>query len=165
MEGRAKLWFHCDLPREMHPKCICELRILIRHNHSRQPMEPPPTFRNWLCSLQLDCISHNWHHVCQLGKPHYHHQNGIIPLLLRPTCHQIHAHTIPWQRRDRQWLQMITLLLVRDLVHLASTQTFTAWVLTSFMHGQWYFVDTILWWMFFTSMADNGTMIFFLECQ
>jgi hypothetical protein len=39
----------------MHPKCICELRILIRHNHSWQPVVPPPTFENWLCALQRGC--------------------------------------------------------------------------------------------------------------
>jgi hypothetical protein len=146
----------------MHSKCICELRISIRHNHSWQPVVPPPTFENWLCGLQRGCGSHNRHHVCQLGKPHYHHEDGIISLWLRPTCDQVHAHTMPWLRRDRQRLQEAALLLVRRLVHLAPTQAFTKWVITSFMHGQWYLLDIILWWMFFSSMAGNKTMVLFL---
>jgi hypothetical protein len=73
MEGRAKLWSHSDLPSQMYQKCICELWILIGHNHSRQPVVFPLTFENWLCGLQRGCGSHNRHHVCQLGKPHYHH--------------------------------------------------------------------------------------------
>ena len=99
--------------REMHPKYICEIRILIRHNHCWQPVVPPPTFENWLCGLQHGCGSHNWHHVCEFAKPHYHYQDGIIPLWLRPTCHKVHAHTMPWLLRDRPWLQKAALLLVR----------------------------------------------------
>ena len=113
----------------MHPKCTCELRILIRHNHSRQPVVPPPTFENWLCGLQRGCGSHNRHHVCQLGKPHYHHQDGIISLWLRQTCDEVHAYTMPWPRRDRQRSQEAALLLVRGLVHLVSTQAFTKWII------------------------------------
>jgi hypothetical protein len=74
------LSFFPDLPREMHSKCTCEFRISIRHNHSRQPVVPPPTFENWLCGLRRGCGFHNRHHVCQLDKPHYHHQDGIISL-------------------------------------------------------------------------------------
>jgi hypothetical protein len=81
--------------------------------------------------------------VCQLGKPHHHHHDGIIPLWLRQTCDQVHAHTMPWLRRDRQRLQGAALLLVRGSVHLASIQVFTKWVITLFMHGQWYLPDTI----------------------
>jgi hypothetical protein len=165
MEGRAKLWFHSDLPSKMHPKCICELQISIWHNHSRQPVVPPPTFENWLCGLQRGCSSHNRHHVCQFGKPHYHHQDGIIFLWLRQTYDEVHAHTMPWLRRDRQRLQEATLFLVRGSVHSASTQAFTEWIIISFMHSQWYLFDTILWWIFLSSMAGNETMIFFIECQ
>jgi hypothetical protein len=43
-------------------------------------MVSPLTFENWLCGLQRGCGSHNRHHVCQLGKPHYHDQDGIILL-------------------------------------------------------------------------------------
>ena len=145
MEGRVKFWFYSDLPSEMHPKCICKLWIWIRHNHSRQPVVPPPTFENWLCGLQRGCGFHNRHHVCQFGKPHYHHHDGIIPLWLRQTCDQVHAHTMSWLRRDRQRLQGVALLLVRGSVHSASTQAFTKWITISFMHGQWYLLDTILW--------------------
>jgi hypothetical protein len=136
IEGRAKLWFHSDLPREMHPKYICELRISIRHNYSRQPVVPSPTFENWLCGLQRGYGSHDRHHVCQLGKPSYHHQDGIISLWLQQTCYQVHAHTMSWLRRNRQRLQEAALILVRDSVHLASTQAFTKWTISSFMHGQ-----------------------------
>ena len=39
-------------------KCIKNaLWTLVRHNHSRQPMVPPPTFENWLCGLQRCCGS------------------------------------------------------------------------------------------------------------
>jgi hypothetical protein len=145
----------------MHPKCICELQILIRYNHSWQPVVFPLTFENCLCGLQRGCGSHIWHHVCQLGKRHYHHQDGIILLWLRPTCHQVHAYTMPWLHQDWQRLQEAALFLVRGFVHLASTQVFTKWVITSFMHGQWYLLNTILWWIFFSSMADNETMILF----
>ena len=128
----------------MHPKCICELRILIRHNHFRQPVVPPPTFENWLCGLQRGCGFHNWHHVCQLGKPHYHHQDGIIFFWLRQTCNEVHAYTMPWPRRDRQWSQETTLLLVRGSVHSTSTQAFTKWAISSFKSDQNYLYNNTL---------------------
>jgi hypothetical protein len=130
MEGRAKLWFHSDLPGDMHPKCICELRISIWYNHSRQPVLPPPTFENWLWGLQRGCGSHNRHHVCQLGKPHYNHQDSIISLWLRQTCDEVHTYTMPWPWRDRQRSQEAALLLVRGSVHSASTQAFTKWIIS-----------------------------------
>jgi hypothetical protein len=144
----------------MHPKCICELRILIRHNHSRQPVVPPPTFENWLCGLQRGCGFHNWHHTCQLGKPLYHHQGGIIYLWLRQTCDEVHAYTMPWSRWDRQWSQKSAMLLVRGSVHSASTQAFTKWAISSFMSGQNYLLNTTLSW-FFIFMAGYGTINFF----
>jgi hypothetical protein len=129
-------------------KCIQNafviFRILIRHNHSQQPVVPPPTFENWLCGLQRGCGSHNWHHVCQLGKPHYHHQDGIISSWLRQTCDEVRAYTMPWPCRDRQRLQEAALLLERDSVHSASTQAFTKWAISSIMHGQNYLFNITL---------------------
>jgi hypothetical protein len=146
----------------MHPKCICELWISIRHNHSRQPVVPPPTFENWLCGLQRGCGSHNWHHVCQLGKPHYHHQDGITSLWLRQICDEVHAHTMSWPRRDRPRSQVAALLLIRGSVDLASIEAFRKWAISSFIRGQSYLLDTTLSW-FFSSMAAYGTIIFFHE--
>ena len=148
----------------MHPKCICELRISIRHNHYWQLVVPPPTFENWLCGLQRGCGSHNWHHVCQLGKPQYHHQDGITSLWLRQICDEVHAHTMPWPRRDRPRSQLAALLLIRGSVHLAFIQALTKWVITSFMHGQNHILNTTILW-FFSSMAGNGTLVFFLQNQ
>jgi hypothetical protein len=34
---------------------------------------------------------------------------------------------------------------VRGLVHSASIQALTKWITISFMHSQWYLLDTILW--------------------
>ena len=44
----------------------------------------------------------------------------------------------------------------------ASAPTFIKWVISSFMHGQYYLLNTTLW-VFFTSMAPNGTIIFFMK--
>jgi hypothetical protein len=100
--------------------------------------------------------------VCQLGKLHYHHQYGIISLWFWQTCDEVHTYTMLWPRRDMQWLQEFALLLVRGSVHLAFTQVFTKWAITSSMYSQWYLFDTIQWWMFFSSMTDNETMILFI---
>ena len=102
MEGRAKLWFHVNIPSEIHAKCICEFLIWIQHNHSQQPVVPPPIFENWLYGLQRGCGFHNWHYMCQLGKPLYHHQDDIISLWLRQNFDEVHAYTMPWPRRDLQ---------------------------------------------------------------
>ena len=115
---------NCDTQNGSCPrKCTCELWILIRHNHSWQPMVPQPTFEKRLCGFQRGGGFHNRHHVCQLGKPLYHQQDGIILMWLRQICDQIHAHTMPWPQRDRQRLQGAALLLVRGSVHLALLQS------------------------------------------
>jgi hypothetical protein len=82
-------------------------------------MVPSPSIEGGLCGPQRSCGSHNRHHVCQLGKPLYHHQDGITPLWFRQTCDEVYAHTMPWPRRVRKRLQEAALLLVRGSVHLA----------------------------------------------
>ena len=110
---------HTNLPIEAPPKCTCELWILIRYNNSWQPVVPPPSFEKRLCNLERGCSSHKWHHVCQLGKPLNHQEDGTIPLWLWQTCDQIHAQTMPWPRRYRQQLQEANLLFERGSVYLA----------------------------------------------
>ena len=119
LEDHAKPWFQLDLHREVPPKCTCEFWISIPHNHSWQTVVHTPCIEKGLYGLQRGCGSNNRHHVCQLGKPLYHHQDGIIPLWLRQTFDEIHAHTMSWPQQYRQWLHEPNSLLVRGSVHLA----------------------------------------------
>ena len=73
-----------------------------------------------------------------LEKPFYHQQNGIIPMWLLQTCDQVHVHTMPWTHWDKQRLQE-----ARFTWHFI--QAFTKWAISSFMHRQWYILNTILW--------------------
>ena len=38
-------------------------------------------------------------------------------------------------------------------------QAFTKWAISSFMHHQWYLLDSILWWFFLSYMVGNVTII------
>ena len=53
------VWFRPKVPS----KSTFELWISIRYNHSWQPVVPPPSFENMLCSLYHGCSSHNRQHV------------------------------------------------------------------------------------------------------
>ena len=74
---------------------------------------------------------------------------SIIPLWLWQTFDEIHAHIISWHELDRQWVQKVGLLLVKDSVHLEFHPNLYKVGYIFFMHSQCSIFDTTLWWLIF----------------
>jgi hypothetical protein len=104
---------------------------------------PLPTFENWhKCHLQRGCGSYNGQTT--IPSPRWHLTFVTLEKLWWSPC----TYIMSWPRRDRQRLQVTALLSLRGLVYLTSTQAFSKWIISSYMHGQWYLLDTTLWWLF-----------------